>query len=153
AASERSAGKRLGDALRDASGAFKWYCKEPLSEEFANLKVEDGSTFDPKGLACVFTAVESDAAKLIEPRLAALVPVVSTASAFRYEEDVPIFIPGVNLEQVALIDVQRKKRGWKGFVTPVPNCTTMGLAMSLAPIYRTFGCKRVFMTSMQAVSG
>jgi aspartate-semialdehyde dehydrogenase len=153
AASERSAGKRYGDAIRDASGALRWYCSEPLAPEFAAITVEDGATFDPAGLACAFTAVESDAAKQIEPRLAQKVPIVSTASAFRYEDDVPIFIPGVNLDHAGLIAVQRKKRGWKGFVTPGPNCTTMGLAMTLAPLDRTFGVRRVFMTSLQSMSG
>ena len=45
---------------------------------------------------------------------------VSTAPAFRYEADVPIFIPGVNLDHERLIATQEKTRGWTGFVTPVP---------------------------------
>jgi aspartate-semialdehyde dehydrogenase len=153
AASARSAGKKYGDAIRDPSGAVKWYCAEPLADELAALTVENGDELDPTGLGVVFTAVESDAAKQIEPRLAAKVPVISTASAFRYEEDVPIFIPGVNMDHAALIDVQRRRRGWKGFVTPVPNCTTCGLAMSLAPLHAAFGVERVVMTSLQAMSG
>ena len=101
----------------------------------------------------IFTAVESDAAKDLEPRYAKTTPVVSTASAFRYEEDVPIFIPGVNMDHDRLIAIQRKKRGWKGFVTPVPNCTTMGLALTLKPLHDAFGVLQVIMTSLQAVSG
>ena len=153
AASARSAGKKYGEALRDPSGAFKWYCADPLPREFLDITVENGDEMDPKGLGLVFTAVESDAAKQIEPRLAVHVPVISTASAFRYEDDVPIFIPGVNMAHAALIDVQRKTRGWKGFVTPVPNCTTTGLAMTLAPLHQAFGVERVVMTSLQAMSG
>src|SRR5262249_41209564 len=80
-------------------------------------------------------------------------PVVSTASAFRYEADVPIFIPGVNLDHDRLIAVQKKQRGWKGFVTPVPNCTTTGLAMTLKPLYDAFGIRQVIMTSLEACSG
>ena len=90
---------------------------------------------------------------LSEPRLAEKVPVISTAAAFRYEADVPIFLPAVNLEHTGLIDVQRKKRGWKGFITPGPNCTTVGLVISLAPLREAFGLKQVVMTSMQSVSG
>jgi aspartate-semialdehyde dehydrogenase len=101
----------------------------------------------------VFSAVESDAAKQLEPLYAATTPVVSTASAFRYEKDVPIFIPGVNMDHDILIARQKKERGWKGFVTPVPNCTTTGLAMALKPLYDAFGIERVIMTSMQACSG
>jgi aspartate-semialdehyde dehydrogenase len=93
--------------------------------------VEDASKLDASKVDVIFTAVESDAAKDLEPRYAKTTPVVSTASAFRYEADVPIFIPGVNLDHDKLIAIQKKNRGWKGFVTPVPNCTTMGLAMTL----------------------
>ena len=101
----------------------------------------------------MFTAVESDAAKLLEPRFAEKVPVVSTAQRFRYEPDVPVFLPAVNLDHATLIDVQKKRRGWKGFVTPGPNCTTVGLAITLKPLDDAFGIEKVVMTSMQSVSG
>ena len=153
AASERSAGKLYRDAITDAHGAMRWYCQEPLSPEFAKMKVEDAMKLDATKVDLVFTAVESDAAKELEPRYAKTTPVVSTASAFRYEKDVPIFIPGVNEDHDQLIAVQKKNRGWKGFVTPVPNCTTMGLAMTLKPLHDAFGVMQVIMTSMQAMSG
>ena len=153
AASERSAGKSYKDAITDPSGAFRWYCQEPLSPAFAKIQVQDASKLDASKVDLVFTAVESDAAKELEPRYAKTTPVVSTASAFRYEDDVPIFIPGVNLDHDKLIPVQKKNRGWKGFVTPVPNCTTMGLAMTLKPLHEAFGVLQVIMTSMQALSG
>jgi aspartate-semialdehyde dehydrogenase len=153
AASERSAGKDFKDAITDSHGAFRWYCQEPLDPAFARIKVEDASKLDPAKVDLVFAAVESDAAKDLEPRYAKTTPVVSTASAFRYEEDVPIFIPGVNLDHDKLIAVQKKNRGWKGFVTPVPNCTTMGLAMTLKPLHDAFGILQVIMTSLQACSG
>jgi aspartate-semialdehyde dehydrogenase len=97
--------------------------------------------------------VESDAAKTIEPRYAQTTPVISTASAFRYFDDTPIFIPGVNNDHTALIEKQQRERGWKGFVTPIPNCTTTGLAITLKPLYDLFGVRGVVMTSMQAMSG
>ncbi|HEV8309960.1 MAG TPA: aspartate-semialdehyde dehydrogenase [Methylomirabilota bacterium] len=153
AASERSAGKPYQDALTDASGAFRWYCQEPLDPAFARIPVEDAARLDAARVDLIFTAVESDAARELEPRYAKTTPVVSTASAFRYEADVPIFIPGVNLDHDQLISVQKKNRGWKGFVTPVPNCTTTGLAMTLKPLHDAFGVSRVIMTSLQACSG
>jgi aspartate-semialdehyde dehydrogenase len=79
--------------------------------------------------------------------------VISTASAFRYESDVPILIPPVNADHVGLLDAQRRGRGWKGYVTPIPNCTTTGLAVTLKPLADAFGLKAVLMTSMQACSG
>ncbi len=155
AASARSAGKRYLDALREPSGQVRWYAGGTVEAvgPAASLTVEDGSTMSTDGLAAVFSAIESEPARELEPRWAEHVPVISTASAFRYEDDVPILIPGVNLEQVKLIEVQRRRRGWKGYITPNPNCTTTGLAITLAPLHERFGVRRVFMTSMQAVSG
>lgn len=154
AASERSAGRSYGAALRDAkTGAVRWYCDEEPSPRVLGLPVIDARELDPSRVDVVFTAVESDAAREIEPRLAQHVPVFSTASAFRYEDDVPIAVPGVNLEHLTIVDEQRKKRGWKGFVVPLPNCTTMGLAITLKPLDDAFGVRRVIMTSMQGLSG
>jgi len=101
----------------------------------------------------VFSALPSDVAKETEGRCPEKKPVISTASAYRYEEDVPIIVPEVNAGHAPLIDKQRKQRGWKGFVVPGPNCTTMGLIISLKPLYEACGVRRVFMTSMQALSG
>jgi len=153
AASERSAGKAYEDAITDPSGALRWYCQEPLDPAFARLRVQDASTLDAGGVDVVFSAVESDAARALEPRYARTTPVVSTASAFRYEKDVPVFIPGVNLDHDTLIPVQQRSRGWNGFVTPVPNCTTMGFVMTLKPLFDAFGIQNVIVTSMQGVSG
>ncbi len=153
AASERSAGKKYKDAITDSNGAFRWYCREKLDPAYGALTVQDASKMDASKMDLVFSAVESDAAKELEPMFAKTTPVVSTASAFRYEKDVPIFIPGVNMDHDVLIACQKKRRGWNGFVTPVPNCTTTGLAMALKPLYDVFGIERVLMTSMQACSG
>lgn len=153
AASERSAGKKFRDAITDASGAKKWFCKEQASERTLDLTVQDASKLDAQGVDLVFTAVESDVAKELEPKYAMHVPVISTASAFRYEKDVPILIPGVNDLQAKLIEVQKANRGWNGFVTPIPNCTTTGFAVTLKPIFDKFGIENLIMTSMQGISG
>lgn len=152
-ASERSAGKRYADALRDKAGGQRWYVGGEIPGEATELVVEDAATLSSDGIDLVFSALESDAARAIEPRLAADVPVLSTASAYRYEADVPILLPGVNPEHVRLLDTQRARRGWKGFIAPGPNCTTVGLAITLKPLHDAFGLERVVMTSMQAVSG
>lgn len=153
AASSRSAGKTYEKAITTEAGARQWFCNEPLLDEFAQMKVQDAAALDAQAVDLVFAAVESDAARELEPRFARTTPVVSTASAFRYEADVPIFIPAVNMNHADLLSIQRKNRGWRGFITPVPNCTTMGLAMTLKPLQDAFGIKQVFMTSLQACSG
>lgn len=153
AASARSAGKKYIDALREPSGAVGWWCDETLSDEYAQMDVINAEDLDARDVDIVFTALESDAAKILEPKYAQTTPVVSTASAFRYYDDVPIFIPGVNNSHVGLIKKQQEQRSWKGFVTPIPNCTTTGLAITLKPLFDAFGVEGVIMTSMQAMSG
>ncbi len=152
-ASPRSAGKSYRDAITDAAGQMRWACEEPLPAAFADMPVTDANELDLAGIDLVFSAVESEAARGLEERFAPLVPVVSTSSAFRYENDVPIIIPGVNHEHAVLVKRQQRERGWKGFVVPIPNCTTTGLAVVLAPLARTFGLQSVVMTSLQALSG
>ena len=154
AASERSAGKKYLEAIKDPNtGISAWqvggevpeYVKEMTVMAIDDIKVDE--------LDFIFSSIESGAARAIEEKFAKDVPVISTSSAFRYEEDVPILIPGINDEQADLIDVQRKNRNWKGFVAPLPNCTTTGLAITMKPLYEKYGAKKVMMTSMQAISG
>lgn len=154
AASERSAGKTYAEALRDAkTGAVRWWCRQPPPQAVIDLPVVEGTHFDAESVDLVFSAIESDPARELEPRWAASRPVLSTASAYRYEDDVPLLIPGVNLAHAALLDTQKKRRGWRGFVAPIPNCTTTGLAIALKPLHDRFGVERVAMTSMQGISG
>jgi aspartate-semialdehyde dehydrogenase len=153
AASQRSAGKPYAEAITDAAGHSQWFCEEPLPEAFARMPVVDSDQLDLKDVDLVFTAVESGAARALEERFAAQVPVISTSSAFRYEDDVPILVPGVNLEHAVLVKRQQRERGWKGYVAPIPNCTTTGLVIALAPLARSYGLRSVVMTSMQAISG
>lgn len=153
AASERSANKSYAEALRAPNGAVRWYCDEAPSPNVLSLPVVDAAALDPSSVDIVFTAIESDAAREVEPRLAQHVPVFSTASAFRYEADVPIAVPGVNLEHLDLVETQRRERGWKGFIVPLPNCTTMGMVVTLKPLLDAFGIAQVIMTSMQGLSG
>ena len=154
AASERSSGKRYIDALRDPNtGIVKWHQREPIPDYAKDLVLRSVKDIKPDDVDLVFTAIDTQDAKVIEPRFAKHVPVISTAAAFRYDDDVPILIPGINDEHAELLNIQRKNRGWKGFVAPLPNCTTTGLAITLKPIMDRFGVKSVFMTSLQAVSG
>jgi aspartate-semialdehyde dehydrogenase len=144
--------RRLG-ALRGKTGARRWHCAEEPTAAVLELPVVDARELRTANLDIVFTAVESDAARELEPRLAKDLPVFSTASAFRYEADVPIAVPGVNLQHLDIVATQRRARGWRGFVVPLPNCTTMGLVITLQPLADAFGLRRVIMTSMQGLSG
>jgi len=154
AASERSAGKSYAEAIRDSkTGARRWWCQEEPPPQALSLPVYEATSINLSGIDLVFSAVESGPARELEPLYAKTTPVVSTASAFRYEEDVPVFIPGVNLDHVRLINTQKKNRGWQGFIATQPNCTTIGLAITLKPLFDNFGLKKVILTTMQGVSG
>ena len=154
AASERSAGKNYVDAIRDPdSGIIKWEVGGEIPEYIKGMTVKKIDEINAAELDLVFSAVESNAARDIETKFAKDIPVISTSSAYRYEDDVPILIPGINDEQSELLEIQKKNRGWKGWVAPLPNCTTTGLAITMKPLYEKYGAKKVMMTSMQAISG
>jgi len=154
AASERSAGKNYVDAIRDPdSGIIKWEVGGEIPEYIKGMTVKKIDEINVAELDLVFSAVESNAARDIETKFAKDIPVISTSSAYRYDDDVPILIPGINDEQAELLEVQKKNRGWKGWIAPLPNCTTTGLAITMKPLYEKYGAKKVMMTSMQAISG
>jgi aspartate-semialdehyde dehydrogenase len=153
AASERSAGKKYVDAIRDDSGIIAWDVGGEIPDYIKDMPVLTIDEINVAELDLIFSAVESQAARDIETKFAKDLPVISTSSAYRYEEDVPILIPGVNDEHAELLEVQKKNRNWKGWVAPLPNCTTTGLAITLKPLLDKYGAKKVLMTSMQAISG
>ena len=153
AASNRSAGKKYLDAIRDPSGIISWDVGGEIPEYIKEMTVKTVDELDVSQLDLVFSAVESEAARDIETKMAADLPVISTSSAHRYEDDVPILIPGINDEHAELLEIQKKNRNWKGWIAPLPNCTTTGLAITLKPLFEKYGAKKVLMTSMQAISG
>src|SRR3989338_1469691 len=69
------------------------------------------------------------------------------------DADVPLVIPEVNPEHLKLIDAQKKKRGWKGFIITNPNCSTIHLVLALKPLQDAFGLDKAMVTTMQALSG
>jgi aspartate-semialdehyde dehydrogenase len=101
-----------------------------------------------------FSALPSKKARELEPQLArAGIAVCSNASAFRNERDVPLLLPEVNPEHVGLVTFQRRDRKWTGCIATNPNCASAGLTVSLKALHEAFGVRRVFVASMQAVSG
>jgi aspartate-semialdehyde dehydrogenase len=102
----------------------------------------------------VFSALPAGIAREIEPQFAqAGYLVCSNASAYRQEPGVPLIIPEVNADHLALLSHQRRSQGWDGLIVTSPNCTTSGLAMTLKPLHQAFGVRQAFVTTMQAVSG
>ena len=153
AGSRRSAGKPYTEGIKSPGGATGWWAEGEVPEEFKGMVIQDSAKFDPASVDVIFSAVESDVAKVLEPRYAAVTSVISAASTFRMEDDSPLLIPGVNSDHAPLVKEMAARRRWKGFVTAIPNCHTTGMAIALAPLHKAFGLKTVFMTSMAAVSG
>jgi aspartate-semialdehyde dehydrogenase len=102
----------------------------------------------------VFSALPASVASEVEPEFArAGYAVCSNASAFRQAPEVPLLIPEVNADHVAMIQRQREVEGWPGLVVTSPNCTCTGMVLPLKPLDSAFGLQRVFAVSMQAISG
>lgn len=148
AASERSAGKKYGDACN-------WVMESNLPKETAEMPVAnaDVESVEKAGdVDLVFSSLPGDLAGPVESEFAALFPVFSKASAHRMEKDVPLIIPEINADHAELIKVQQKLRGWKGFITTDPNCSTIQLAITLKPLMQ-FGLREIIVSTMQALSG
>ncbi len=144
-ASQRNAGKRYADACN-------WLLRGDMPPHLRDCVLQEIAP----GIDCqlVFSALPSGPARTIEAELAAAGYIVcSNASAYRYEPDVPLLIPEVNPEHIGLIDLQRRQRGWPGFITTNPNCSTTHLVSALHPLHEAFGVRKVFVVTMQAVSG
>jgi aspartate-semialdehyde dehydrogenase len=146
AASERSCGKSYGEAAR-------WHLDTPIPESARDLSVKG---LDPS-LECdfVFSALDSSVAGAAEEDFArAGYPVVSNARNHRMDGDVPLLIPEVNAGHLEAIPIQQKLRGYdSGFIVTNPNCSTAGLVLVLKPLADAFGLEKIFVVTLQAVSG
>ena len=146
-ASVRSAGKKYRDAVT-------WHMDTPIPEAVQDTVVVDTDPSQVKDVEIVFSALPAENAAIVEPKFAeAGMKVASNASAMRMEPDVPLVIPEVNPEHLDLIEIQQKNRGWDGFIVTNPNCSTIALVLTLKPIYDQFDINRVYVSTMQAVSG
>jgi aspartate-semialdehyde dehydrogenase len=145
AASSSSAGRRYGDVVR-------WREPMELSPRIADLTIQDCAPPLPGAIA--FSALDAEAAGPIEQAFArGGAFVVSNTRTHRMEPDVPLLIPEANADHVVLIDRQRKERGWSGAILANPNCSTAALALARAPVHPAFGVEKLFVSTMQAVSG
>jgi aspartate-semialdehyde dehydrogenase len=146
AASERSAGKTYADATR-------WIGSSGIPEAVRDIEV---LPCDPAVVSApiVFSALDANVAGEVEAAFArAGRLVLSNAKNFRMDQDVPLVIPEVNPDHLGLLDVQRSNRGWKGGVVTNANCASIMAVMALAPLHEAFGVRRLFVATMQAVSG
>jgi aspartate-semialdehyde dehydrogenase len=146
AASDRSAGKAYAEAC-----AWKLPGNIPASvKDIVVRPIEP-----PLDCDLVFSSLPSSVARETEEAFArAGYPVISNSSSYRMDEDVPLLIPEINHDHVALIEKQRENRGFgKGFIVTNPNCAVISFAPPLAALHRRFGIEEVIVTTLQAISG
>ncbi|WP_304244530.1 aspartate-semialdehyde dehydrogenase [Gracilinema caldarium] len=160
AASPRSAGKSYAEAV-----AGRWQLSRGYGKGVGDLIVVDANdvqsavaAFKKGDCAFVFSALEmsKDEIKALEEAYAAAgIPVVSNASANRWTPDVPMLIAEINPHHADIIPQQRKQRGWdKGFIVVKPNCSIQSYMTPIwALMQEGYEIKRMFVTTMQAVSG
>ena len=145
AASDRSQGKAFGEACT-------WRLGGEMPAAVRTLTVQPPAP--PLDCDLVFSSLPGDIARETEGSFAAAgYPVISNSSAFRMDEDVPLLIPEVNHEHIGLLEGQRKKYPQGGFIVTNPNCSTIMLALALAPLHAAFGVEASVATTLQALSG
>jgi aspartate-semialdehyde dehydrogenase len=143
-ASQRSEGKPYRDAT-------SWRLAAPLPDAVAGLMVEAAAP--GKAPQVVFSGLDSSVAGEIEAAFAAAGhTIISNSRNHRMESDVPLLIPEINADHLALLDAQSSARGWKGRIVTNPNCAVIVHAMALAPL-RQFGLTKTMITTLQAISG
>lgn len=143
--SERSIGRTYGEVAR-------WLLPDSIPARVTGMIVQPTSNAGTAPLA--FSALPADQAREAEPAWAAAGTLVcSNASAYRMDPLVPLLIPEVNPDHVAMVETQRNARGWSGAIVTNPNCATITLVMALRPLHDQFGVKQVQVTTMQSISG
>ena len=154
AASARSAGKSYWEAVCD-----RWALDIPCPEAAKSLTVLDAEADAVKLAGMVdfcFCAVDmpKDAIRALEETYAKLeCPIVSNNSAHRWTEDVPMVVPEINAEHLAVIEAQRKRLGTKrGFIAVKSNCSLQSYVPALHPLMK-YGLERALVCTYQAISG
>ncbi len=145
AASDRSSGKPYGEAV-------KWKLDTAIPARIAAMPVSPAT---PEGAPrIIFAALDADIAREMEPKFAAAgCAVISNSSAFRMQADVPLVIPEVNADHLALLEEQSWRKQSGGYIVTNPNCSAIGLVLALKPLEERFGIESIFVTTMQAISG
>ena len=146
AASDRSQGKTYGEACT-------WRLVGDMPSFVKSMVVQPPQP--PLDCDVVVSSLPSDVARSSEEAFArAGYPVISNASSFRMDGNVPLLIPEINSDHLKVLDRQRSERGFTtGYIVTNPNCSTIIMALALAPLHAQFGIEAVIATTLQAVSG
>jgi aspartate-semialdehyde dehydrogenase len=116
-----------------------------LAGETFEVGVAEPEAFEGVDLA-LFAGTEGEKGAAVQLARAAIsrgAIVIDNGSDFRLDPEVPLVVPEVNAEAL---------EAHQGVVAN-PNCSTIQLVVTLAPIAREFGLKKVVVSTYQAVSG
>ena len=145
-ASERSEGKRFGDAVKIRDHKFS---NESLETRIRTMDLDHIS----KNVRIAFSGIPSDLAGPTESELAKKgVAVFSNAGSHRMDKHVPILIPEINPDHAVSIKGQ-DTYGNGGYIVTNANCSSTGIATPLFALDRKFGLEEVFISTYQALSG
>ena len=154
AASARSAGKTYEEAVEG-----RWALDIPCPEEAKKIVVLDAEADAAKMAELVdfcFCAVDmkKEEIRALEEKYAKLeCPIVSNNSANRWTDDVPMVVPEINADHIAIIEAQRKRLGTKrGFIAVKSNCSLQSYVPALHPL-RKYGLEQALVCTYQAISG
>jgi aspartate-semialdehyde dehydrogenase len=149
AASDRSAGKTYAEACN-------WRLETPLPAHIASMVLQP-NTSEAAGAdlpRIIFSSIDAPIARDLEPLFAAAgCAVISNSSAFRMGADVPLVVPEVNASHLEVIEAQPTRKRSGGYLVTNPNCCAIGLVLPLAALHQRFGIEKLFVSTMQAVSG
>ena len=146
AASERSIGRRYGDAVT-------WTLEGRPPTSAAGMVIRACTPDAMAGCDLVFSSLDTAVALEAEAAFSmAGIHVVSNSSAYRMDPAVPLVIPEVNGSHLDLLN-RDGAAGGRGHIVTNPNCSVIGLAVALAPLHREFGVQAVVVTTLQALSG
>src|SRR4051794_37418529 len=143
--SDRGAGRPYGEVAA-------WRLPGGIPEEARGLIVRGPQ--EALHSPILFSALPAESAGEIEARLAEAGHIVfSNARNHRMDPDVPLIVPEVNADHAAVLERQRRERGWPGAIVTNPNCSTIHLVLALKPLQDAFGLDAVLVTTLQAASG
>jgi aspartate-semialdehyde dehydrogenase len=110
------------------------------------LYCQDIEQFDFSAVDVVLMSVSGSFSREWAPKIGKAGPIViDNSSAWRMDPDVPLIVPEVNPDDVAL--ASRKN------IIANPNCSTAQLVVALKPLHDAARIKRVVVSTYQSVSG
>lgn len=144
-------GKNLGEL------ADRWVAEEDIAPEWRDVPLisSDPAALRKAGVSVILSSPEAADGDRLEPILAAAgFAIVSKGQELRARPDVPLIVPDINADHLALIRHQKQAAGYTtGFLVASPLCTAVIAALSIKPLLDKFGLQRGVLTTLQALSG